>query len=374
MPLKPNLWPAARVLLALAAALAAAAAAQPPQRLQPPQVPETSQTFTGQLVVREREIVVDLPDNVSGKALRPGDFQVLVDGQPREVTRAAPVSREGPAPWTFLIYVDRVLASPGTAFYSELALAEHAGDLARLGTVEVTVARSDPGTRLSPTREARKIGQTLAGLAGADRLERDRERGAEPQPPSDVQVRRQLDKLLAFVASRRPSGPRVLFLVADGADLATEARSAAFHRAADLLAARGWIAVPMAVRPDNPGAPVAPRAEIDLFREGAGPSGHTISPPPVFHAHGQKRSALAYPRVIDLFTDPKMATLHVLSSTTAGAMIGYGVQLPGLLAELPRRWMISIAEPDSPVEGRLHTLAVRLPGRKTEARAPAWLP
>src|SRR4051794_8080016 len=95
-----------RSLLALATLLAGANGA-------PAQSP---QTFSGQLDIREREIVVAPPDTLAGKALRPGDFQVLVDGQPREVTRAEPISREGPAPWTVLVYVDRVLASPGTAF------------------------------------------------------------------------------------------------------------------------------------------------------------------------------------------------------------------------------------------------------------------
>lgn len=377
---KSSLLPPARTILALAAVLACAEGvpAQPPQ------------TFSEQMVIREREIVVDLPDKLTRKRLRPGDFQVLVDGQPREVTRAAPLSREGPAPWTVLVYVDRVLAGPGTTFYSGLALAEHARELTGLGTVEVAVASSDPGTVLAPTREARTLEHALAGLANQARIERDRAAArAEPPPPSGARVRRQLDKLLAFVASRRPSGPHVLFLVADGTVMtpaetallgsrpagqsAADSPAAAFRRISDLLGAYGWVAVPMAVRPDDPGSPVAPRNEIDIFREGAAPSGNTISPPPVFPGHAPKKSTLAYPRVIDLFSDPRLATLHTLASTTAGTMIGYAVQLPALLAELPRRWTVSISEPDSPVDGRLHALAVRLPGRQAEARAPAWL-
>jgi hypothetical protein len=77
--------------------------------------------------------------------------------------------------------------------------------------------------------------------------------------------------------------------------------------------------------------------------------------------------------VIDLFTDPRLAPLHTLASATAGTVIGYDVQLAALLAELPRRWTIWISEPEAPANGLFHTLAVRLPRRKAEARAPGWL-
>jgi hypothetical protein len=78
--------------------------------------------------------------------------------------------------------------------------------------------------------------------------------------------------------------------------------------------------------------------------------------------------------VVDLATDPQLAPLRTLTSATAGTVIGYDVQLPALFAELPRRWTIWISEPEPPAGSRLHTLAVRLPRKRTEARAPAWLP
>jgi hypothetical protein len=357
-------------LLALAALLACANGL-------PAQAP---QTFSGQLDIREREIVVALPDNLAGKALRPGDFQVLVDGQPREVTRAEPVSREGPAPWTILVYVDGVLASPGTAFYSNLALAEHARDLAVLGTVEVAVADSDPGTVLAPTRETWKLEQTLAALAGKARVERDRARTEVFPPPSDAQVRRQLDKLLAFLASRRPAGPHALFLVADGTapapagSLTPASPEASFRNASRLLAASGWVGIALAVRRDDPGAPLAPRSELDLFAGSAAWSGATNGPPPPIQGHGPRKTTLAFPRVVDLFTDARLAPLRALATATAGTVIGYDVQLPALFAELPRRWTIWISEPEPPADGRLHTLAVRLPRKRAEARGPQWLP
>jgi hypothetical protein len=357
--------PTHRSLLALAALVACAEGV-------PAQAPKT---FSEQLDIREREIVVALPDNLAGKALRPVDFQVLVDGQPREVTRAEPVSRESSAPWTILVYVDRVLASPGTAFYSTLALAGHARDLAGLGTVEVVAADSDPGTVLAPTREARKVEQTLAGLAGKARIERDRARTEVFPPPSDVQVRRQLDKLLAFLASRRPAGPHALFLVADGvAATPAGAPEAAFRDTSRLLAASGWVGIALAVRRDEPGAPLAPKSELDLFEGSTAWSGATNGPPPPIRGHGPRKTTLAFPRVVDLFTDAWLAPLRALATATAGTVIGYDVQLPALFAELPRRWTIWISEPGPPADGRLHTLAVRLPRKKAEARGPQWLP
>jgi hypothetical protein len=361
-----------RPLLSLAALLAFAGGVPAQSPHQPPQ------TFSGQLDIREREVVIALPDNLAGKALRPGDFQVLVDGQPREVTRAEPVSREGPAPWTILVYVDRVLASPGTAFYSNLALAGHARDLAGLGNVEVAVADSDPGTVLAPTPEPWKLEQTLAGLAGKARVDRDRARTEVFPPPSDVQVRRQLDKLLAFLASRRPAGPHALFLVADGTATAPAgslpaAPEASFRDASRLLAASGWVGVALAVRRDDPGGPIAPRSELDLFAGSTAGSGATNGPPPPIQGHGPRSTTLAFPRVVDLFTDARLAPLRALATATAGTVIGYDVQLPALFAELPRRWTIWISEPEPPADGRLQTLAVRLPRRRAEARAPQWL-
>lgn len=357
--------------------LTAGAGAQPPK------------TFTGQVDIREREVLVSLPSDLSKARLHPNDFQVLVDGRPREVARAEPVA----APWTVLVYVDRVLAGPATAFSSEVTLADRARDLTRLGTVEVAVAGPDPHTALPPTRDSRLVKQTLANLSEVARRERDRAPAGpagKTGPPAGPRIRQQLDKLLANLASRHPAGPRVLFLVADGADLAPaevalldggtpptpgspEGTATAFLDAGRRLAAQGWVVIPVAMKPGDPGTPMAPRSDLDRVNASASPSQHSNSGPPVLTSRQLASNSLAYPGVVALATEPRLAPLRVLAEGTAGVVIGYDVQLPALFAELPRRWTIWIAEPAAPADGRLHTLSVQLPGRNAEARAPRWL-
>jgi hypothetical protein len=373
--------------VALLAGLALAAAA-------PAQQPPPPTTFSGQLDIREREILVSLPTNLAKARLKPGDFQVLVDGQPREVSRAEPVSAGGAAPWTVLVYIDRTLASPGTAFSSEVALADHARDLARLGSVEVAVAGPEPGTVLSPSTEPGVIREKLAALADTARLERDHTAAARAGSPSDLQVRQQLDKLLAFLAAHHPAGPHILFLVADGLDLpaaqvealadaaphpaesagSAETPAAAFARASRLLAAQRWVVIPVAVHPDSPGSPVSPQSEIDQIQRSADWSSHTNGPPPAsLPSRPPRDGALVYPGVVALATEPRLAPLRALAEATAGTVIGYDVQLSPLFAELPRRWTLWVAEPEAPADDHLHSLTVRLPGRKADARAPQWL-
>lgn len=380
-------------ILAAAAALAipATAAAQPPQ-------------FSEQLTVRERPILVSLPDNLANARLQSGDFQVLVDGQPREVTRAEPLSSPGGAPWTIVVYVDEVLASPATVFASEVALAGHARELSRLGGVEVvTAAGPSPSVALPATLEARSVEGKLASLASAARIERDRNGGRKRPVPSAAEVGRQVDALVAFLATHKAAGPRLLFLVVDGMDLPAEqvaalagnggnggnggnngnapeaaaGPAASFRNAARTLAARGWTVVPLSVGPGSPGQPTLPRTNLEQFRESAAPSGHTNGPPPDLPPHRRQETPLSYSGVIDLASEPRMAALHTLAQATAGTVVGFEVQLASLLAELPRRWTIWITVPETKPEkegtAALHTLTVKLPGRKADARAPGWV-
>lgn len=367
----------------------------------PAQPPRQSETFSESLVVREREILVDLPDDTDGGRLSPGDFRVLVDGLPREVTRAEPASGE----WTIVLYVDQVLARPGTVFYSTLALASHAREMARLGDVEVVVAGSDPRTVLPPTREVKPLQQALTDLSAAARVERDRTEGPARGRvgPSLPEARRQLDKLLAFLASRRPAGPHALFLVADGPDLTPEqtaslerkddpagAPATVFHRVSRLLAAYGWTTIPVPLRKEGIGGEVTPRSEIEILRQGSAPSDHQNGVPPVLPGRSPGPTTLAWTGVIDLAVEPRTAALRVLSRATAGTVLGFEEQIGPMLAALSRRWRLWITEPDGPVDGRLHSVEVSLPdqirvdvlaypvavnrpGARKKARAQGWV-
>lgn len=352
-----------RLPLGLAAALLLAAGlpAQPPE------------VFTEKIVIREREILVDLPDNVADDRLAPGDFQVLVDGRPREVVRAEPAGREDA--WTLVVYVDQVLASPETVFVSTLSLANRVGELTRLGPVEVVVAASDPVTALASTRDTRQLSQTLTDLAGRARVVRDAETALGRPQPTPLQLRRQTEKLLAFLADHRPAGPHALFLVMDGIALPPEqlSRLETLQRTARLLAGYGWVTVPLALRKDDAGPEVAPQREVEIFRQSSAPSKHQSGVPPMLPGRPPGKSTLAFPKVVDFLLAPETLALRALAQPTSGVIVGYEVQLDALLQALPRRWRIWVTEPDWPVDGQLHTLTVSLPRKRKEARAPGWL-
>ncbi len=350
-----------------------------------------TQRFTERLTIREREVLVDLPDFLQKKSLKPGDFQVLVDGQPREVTRAEPMAAPaaaGELPWTIVVYVDRILASPGTVFYSGLALSRRTAELTRLGSVEIVVADADPRPALAPTREARPLERALTDLAAAARVERDRadRRPAPPGGPDAPRLRRQLDKLLAFLTAHPPTGPHAVLLVADGLDLpdqqiadldrgaagAPQTAAAALQRTARLLAAYGWVAIPVPLRKEGAGLPASTQSEIETFRESTGGS-YFGSLPPIIPFRPPKATSLAFSGVIDLMIAPRTAALRALARATAGTVIGFEVQLDEALGALARRWRLWLAEPDTPVDGRLHPLAVGLPGKRETVRAPQWL-
>ncbi|MFL6197481.1 MAG: hypothetical protein ACJ75H_25060 [Thermoanaerobaculia bacterium] len=366
----PSPWkrPPFRLGLAAALLLAAGAPAQPPE------------TFTGQLVIREREVVIDLPENVADDALAPGDFQVLVDGRPREVARAAPAGRE--EAWTLVIYVDRVLADPATAFYSTLSLANHAGELTRLGNVEVVQAASDPVAVLPSTRETHPVHEALANLSAEARVERDHAEALGPKPPSPLQVRRQLEKLVTFLASRRPSGPHAVFLVADGIELSPEQTALLESREApasglpaDLrgvgraLSAYGWVTVVLPLRKEEIGRRMSMMSDTDRTRMNSrGPND-----PPVILVP-PKATTLAYEGVVDLFLKPRTAGLRALARATTGTVVAFEEQLGPLLAALDRRrWRLWIDEPGATVDGRLHSIQVSLPGKRKEVRAQEWI-
>lgn len=329
---------------------------------QPPETPP--ETFSEEVFVRELELVVDPADALERKALRPGDFQVLVDGEPREVTRVAAVSASA-APWTVVVYVDQVLAGPQTVFASTLALAERAEALTRMGAVEVITAGSDPGIALPASRDARLVGQVLAGIAEESRVARDRAAKAaarrRPEPPA---VERQLDKLVAWLAGRTSSGPRLLFLVTDGVP------TAVVPPYARLLAAYGWVSIPLAVREESTiGRRHSMVSDIDRIR--ATTSGSGGSPPVILVSPGGS-TPLAWDGVLELLVHPQTEALQALARPTTGTVVGYEEQLDLMLGELSRRRRLWVAAPAS-VDGRVRPVEVRVPDRVGEVRAQAWV-
>ncbi len=362
---------------------------------------QAPETFSASLTVREREILVELPEGIDGGALDPRDFLVLVDGVPREVTRAEPASE-----WTILLYVDQILARPGTVFYSTLALAHRVRDLARTGTVEVAVADSDPRTLLAATRDEKRIALALTDLSGAARVERDVQdaRASGPAKPALEQSRRQLDKLLAFLASRRPTGPHAVFLIADGPDLTPEETAllerqddpaappaSVFHRASRLLSAYGWVTVTVPMRKEGVGISIAPQNGLERIRQSAAPSDHQNSVPPIRPGLPPNKTTLAWTGVIDLAVEPRTAALRILSRASGGTVLGFEQQIEPTLSALSRRWRLWVSETDNPVDGRLRTVEVRLPdqmhvgamfypipvklsgGARKQARPQAWM-
>jgi hypothetical protein len=364
------------LLLALLLALPGGPAAQETQ-------PET---FSESVFVRELELVVDPSDALERKALLPGDFQVLIDGQPREVTRIERVS-EAARPWTVVVYVDQVLAGPATVFSSTLALAERAETLTRMGSVEVVIAGSDPRTVLPSSREAKLVKQVLSGLAEEARVARDRaSKQAAGRRPETPPVARQLDKLVAHLAGRTSSGPRLLFLVTDGIEIPPGQRSLldsrapgagpaagvpadAISRSARLLAAYGWVSMPLAVREEESiGRQRSMVSDVDRIR--ATTSGSGGSPPVILVSPGS--TPLAYEGVLELLVNPRTEALQALARPGTGTVIGYEQQLDLMLGELSRRRRLWVAAPDS-VDGRVHPVEVRVPERVGEVRAQAWV-
>ncbi len=309
------------------------------------------------------------------------------------------VVEPGPAEPRGFPDVDQVLASPGTVF-----TLEPARELTRTGTVEVVVANSEPRTVLPATREEKPIAQALTDLSATARVERDLREGRakEAGEPSTERARRQLDKLLAFLASRRPSGPHAVFLVADGPDLTPEqtallerkddpaaAPASAFHRASRLLAAYGWVTLPVPLRRDGAGVEIIPQSGLERIRQSAAPADHGV--PPILPGRPPGKTTLSWTGVTDLAVEPRTAALRVLSRASGGTVIGFEQQIEPALAALSRRWRLWIAEPDEPVEGRLQTVQVSLPdqmqvvafffpialnlpgGPQKQARPQAWL-
>jgi hypothetical protein len=353
-----------------------------------------AQRFEEKLAVREVELVFELPSlpRLSTGIFGPEDLTVVEDGLVRTVTKVGSIEdgtvrsrfrREeafDAPPWTAVVWVDKTLASPGTVFASTLGLARQAAGLAELGAVEVVLANPKPEIVAGSTREPRRLEQVLADVAGTARVERDRAeaspapRTGAPRPDANT-LRRQLDRLLVHLAGRRDSGPRLLFLVADGFNVTSGEmkvfetgmaepgggeRAAAVLDAARLLAAYGWVTVALPIRQQDAGKEDRSPNEGDRFRHNTGNWGPVNnSVPPVIPPKRQKDTRLKWPAAIDALIQPDLSPLRALTGPTAGTLVTADALLPSTLEALAGRWHLYY-QTQMPADGRLRPVEVRL--------------
>ncbi|HEY0782276.1 MAG TPA: hypothetical protein VGE98_07475 [Thermoanaerobaculia bacterium] len=363
----PSRW---AILAATVLALPLPASPQPP----------TADRFSEKVQVREVELVVELPDNLSPKkiaALTPESFLVTEDGTLRPVTKAEPLAD---APWTQIVYVDQPLASADTVAVAGIALANRTADLTRLGTVEVVVADPQPRIVLPATRDGERIKKALLDLAAAAHRSPEKTPAKEPDAAT---VRRESDRLVTFLAERAKAGPRSLFLVADAFELPAEKAAAAAPKGAattpadaaaqepflatgGVLAAYGWVTVALPMRGKDLGIEHRELSDLQRLREGSGTRqtpNLMLSPTP--------KSTLNYDGVINVFVLPRSAWLHSLATDTAGTLVGYEEQLKPAFDGLGRRWHVFYQAPD-PADGRLRPIEVKLLPQDTPLRAPRF--
>jgi hypothetical protein len=312
--------------------------------------PEPLSPYSEELVVHEVGLVVDLPRQATPPSL--ASLLVREEGQPRQVVkveRLAPAQGRGRAPgaspWDLVLYFDRFLADPEAEERAAISLARSAEALTDLGGVEVVVADPQPHELLAATREPMLLEETLSTLAG-------RASRAQPEHPgmrSAAELRRQADRLVAFLAARDEPLPRALFLVA-GTRVAVTPRdmellsgaagvarsgppppptplSLAVLEAGQVLAAYGWITCPVTGARRVPG-------EVTFFR-------------------------------------PQLAPIRALARLTAGQLVDDGRQVGWLLQQLRSRSLLWY-QTSVPRDGRVRPIEVWLEGR-TKLAAPRWV-
>jgi hypothetical protein len=365
--------------LALAACLAFAASG-------------AAQRFEEKLAVREVELVFEPPNRplLSSGDLAPRDLLVIEDGLVRPITKVGSIEDgtvHSSSSYTAVVWVDKTLASPGTVFASTLGLAKQAAGLAGLGPVEVVVADPAPEIVAGSTREPRRLEEVLVDVAGQARIERDRAEAAPGRriSPDAATLRRQLDRLLVHLAGRRDSGPRLLFLVADGFNVTpgemkafetgtsgAGERAEAILETARLLAAYGWVTVALPVRLESPGKEDRSPNEGDRFRYNTGDWGRTNnSVPPMIPPKRPKDTKLKWPAAIDALIQPDLSPLRALIRPTAGSLVAVDALLPGTIESLGRRWHLYY-QTQMPADGRLRPVEVRT-RNGTPVRARQWV-
>jgi hypothetical protein len=296
--------------------------------------------------------------------------------------------------WTAVVWVDRVLAEPETAFLSTLALAQQSAALAKLGSVEVVSADPEPQIEVAATREPRRLEQALAKLAGQARVKRDqgaarpRERSAASSHPDAETLRRQLDRLLVHLAGRREPGPRLLFLIADGfsvtphenqaletgkPDPENSRRAAVIQEAARLLAAYGWVTVVLPLHKEAAlGKEGSNWNEADRDRvnhTGWGDLNNSV--PPVLPGRPVKNSKLKWEGFVEALLKTDLSPLRALIEPTAGALVPQAELLASTLESLGGRWHLYY-QTQMPIDGRIRPIEIRLV-TGTPVRTRRWV-
>jgi hypothetical protein len=407
-------------LFALLALAAVTAAAPPPPSAAGPARKDAAaaagqakpETYAEKVLVREIEVVVELPESLREsrrKALGPQDFQVLEDGNFRQVVKASPVAAAEPAPWHLVLYFDRVLADPDTVFFTANTLAQQAARLTALGAVDVVIADPQPRVALAECREPKQLEQALTELAAQAGRQRGAPRQAEARPQAPGQreagrlqasgakagqpgaaaassaaglepqaVRRQEDRLVALAAGHPGGGPHALVLVANGFDTsrsggsADSATAAVAEEPARTLAAYGWITLAAPMRRQELGIEHRETTDVERIRQSnSGREAPGSSVPPEILPQAAPGSRLNYEGVLNVFVEPGSATLIAMASATAGMVIGYPGQLTAALDGLAKRWHLYYLAPD-PEDGRPRPVEVRLSPGATVLRAPVW--
>jgi hypothetical protein len=351
---------------------------------------EQTQKFEAEIQVREIGLVVEPPDKGTFK---PADLLVFDGGDPRQVLKAEPLRPEaGARPWHIVLYFDQVLAGPETARGAALALARQARELTGLGSVEVAIADPEPRVALATTADAAGISNALGEIADQARKKiNPRPAGQETAPrPTDIAaLRRQLDRLTAFLAARPGTGVQALFLVADGfapppgeADFISApdtgdpappgTAAASLRETSRFLSASGWITFAMPFRDTQPDRERLALSDMERLRVMAGGSEHDNSAPPVIAMRPPNSGPLLHERVVDVFTRPDTAPLRALVQPTAGTVIGFDEQLRPAISNLGHRWRVWYQAPET-LNGKLHTVEVRLPAATTPLRGQHWV-
>lgn len=346
-----------------------------------------TQTFQGEIEVREVGIIVEPPAGTSLGSIPPADILVFEDGAPRPVVKAEPLKPgAGPSPWSLVLYFDRVLAGRATTHDAALALARRAKELTGLGAVEIVTADPAPKVELAATRDARSLSSILGGIAKASRVT---PKEAPPEAPDPEALRRQLDRLVTFLGSRSDTGARALFLVANGfvpspgeaaflsaqdtgAPVPPGSLAAALREGSRTLAAYGWVTFAGPLRNSSEERQRRQMADMERIRVMGGGSDNTNGAPPVIQMPPPDRGVRGDERVADVFSRPDSAPWMALSQPTSGTVLGIDEQLGSVIDGLARRWRVWYRGPEVP-DGKLRSVEVRLPSAGEPLRSPRWV-